>query len=89
MLRELVLLGGGAALGALVPLAAGAHAAARAASRPRLRAHAPPRPALYRPYHKFIGEGPLDEPVVRDCFDSTFSYFLKDDFTSRRYIFFI
>ncbi|XP_047537193.1 ubiquitin carboxyl-terminal hydrolase puf isoform X2 [Vanessa atalanta] len=61
VLRELVLIGGGAALGALVPLAAGAHAAARAASRPRLRTahahahpHSPPRPAFYRPYHKFI-----------------------------------
>ncbi|CAG4931724.1 unnamed protein product [Parnassius apollo] len=39
VLRELVLIGGGAALGALVPLAAGAHAAARSAPRPP-RAHA-------------------------------------------------
>ncbi|XP_069360601.1 ubiquitin carboxyl-terminal hydrolase puf isoform X3 [Maniola hyperantus] len=58
VVRELVLIGGCAALGALVPLAAGAHAAARAASRPRARTshghpHSP-RPALYRPYHKFI-----------------------------------
>ncbi|XP_068619314.1 ubiquitin carboxyl-terminal hydrolase puf [Battus philenor] len=67
VLRELVLIGGGAALGALVPLAAGAHAAARGAARPRTRTphaahctqrqappqHAPLAPA-YRPYHKFI-----------------------------------
>ncbi|XP_041969100.1 ubiquitin carboxyl-terminal hydrolase puf [Aricia agestis] len=59
VLRELVLIGGGAALGALVPLAAGAHAAARASARPRARppAHSlasPPRHHLFRPYHKFI-----------------------------------
>ncbi|CAK1552279.1 unnamed protein product [Leptosia nina] len=56
VLRELVMIGGGAALGALVPLAAEAHAAARTPARPRTRnrshTHAPP--PLYRPYHKFI-----------------------------------
>ncbi|XP_047514444.1 ubiquitin carboxyl-terminal hydrolase puf isoform X2 [Pieris napi] len=56
VLRELVMIGGGAALGALVPLAADAHAAARTPARPRARTrshtHAPP--PLYRPYHKFI-----------------------------------
>lgn len=68
VLRELVLIGGGAALGALVPLAAGAHAAVRGAARPRTRtplaAHCTTRTAaqphtplapVYRPYHKFIG----------------------------------
>ncbi|XP_061722090.1 ubiquitin carboxyl-terminal hydrolase puf [Cydia pomonella] len=63
VLRELVMIGGGAALGALVPLAAGVHATARGAARPRARAslhpcapRAPPpaQPAVYRPYHKFI-----------------------------------
>lgn len=52
------MIGGGAALGALVPLAADAHEAARTPARPRARtrshAHAPP--PLYRPYHKFIGK---------------------------------
>ncbi|XP_049877741.1 ubiquitin carboxyl-terminal hydrolase puf [Pectinophora gossypiella] len=53
VLRELVLIGGGAALGALVPLAAGAHCAARGArgargaarARARLHACAPRAPA--------------------------------------------
>lgn len=66
MLRELVMIGGGAALGALVPLAAGVHATARGAARPRPRVRAlhpapphaphPPLQAVYRPYHNFIGQ---------------------------------
>ncbi|KAI8425240.1 hypothetical protein MSG28_007040 [Choristoneura fumiferana] len=70
VLRELVMIGGGAALGALVPLAAGVHATARGAARPRPRVRAlhpapphpphaphaphPPLQAVYRPYHNFI-----------------------------------
>ncbi|XP_050671951.1 ubiquitin carboxyl-terminal hydrolase puf [Leptidea sinapis] len=53
VLRELVMIGGGAALGALVPLAVSAHGAARPARAPLVaatRAHVP----FYRPYHKFI-----------------------------------
>ncbi|XP_072930018.1 ubiquitin carboxyl-terminal hydrolase puf isoform X2 [Epargyreus clarus] len=46
VLRELVLIGGGAALGALVPLAAGAHAAARPA-----RAHHAHHAHRSRPHH--------------------------------------
>lgn len=66
VLRELVMIGGGAALAALVPLAAGAHCATRGAARPRARAHlhgctprhppGPPLAPVYRPYHKFIGD---------------------------------
>ncbi|XP_075983253.1 ubiquitinyl hydrolase 1 puf [Anticarsia gemmatalis] len=61
VLREVVMIGGGAALGALVPLAAGAQCAARArhahvcAARPLLDRHNAHRLASsYRPYHKFI-----------------------------------
>ncbi|XP_037876167.1 ubiquitin carboxyl-terminal hydrolase puf isoform X2 [Bombyx mori] len=56
VLKELVVMGGAAALGALVPLAAGAHCAARTAPPPRHRhSHQPhPHAAAYRPYHKFI-----------------------------------
>lgn len=72
VLREVVVISGGAALGALVPLLAHAHAGARAAPpaphKPRPRPHlhmtvppvrrqeAPALAALYRPYHRFIGQ---------------------------------
>ncbi|CAH0594132.1 unnamed protein product [Chrysodeixis includens] len=56
VLREILTIGGGAALGALVPLAAGAQCGARA--RPAhacgARAAALRLAAAYRPYHKFI-----------------------------------
>lgn len=68
VLREVVLIGGGAALGALVPLAAGAHCASRTRhvhahghahagnSRDHADSRSPQRvAATYRPYHKFIG----------------------------------
>ncbi|PZC73627.1 hypothetical protein B5X24_HaOG209044, partial [Helicoverpa armigera] len=69
VLREVVLIGGGAALGALVPLAAGAQCGARA-RHPHVCARAGDKhdardkrdlrdkhrlAAAYRPYHKFIG----------------------------------
>ncbi|XP_028171395.1 ubiquitin carboxyl-terminal hydrolase puf [Ostrinia furnacalis] len=69
VLRELVLIGGAAALGALVPLAAAARGEQRARShlhvcaRPHPPPHTPhaphtpqppPSAAAYRPYHKFI-----------------------------------
>ncbi|CAB3248888.1 unnamed protein product [Arctia plantaginis] len=61
VLREVVLVGGGAALGALVPLAAGAHCAARqrhvhgGSARDSGERHSPQRQAAScRPYHKFI-----------------------------------